>query len=109
MLAWLSNASIILLDEPFEGLDVEAISAFSRFLVSQQQASLVLTANKLVDIPKNMQAQLIVMDDLAITWKSEDKLNYDNMIIILRVSPVESERNPLSSKCSILSAEASSS
>ena len=79
MLAWLSNASIILLDEPFEGLDVEAISAFSRFLVSQQQASLVLTANKLADIPKNMQAQLIVMDDLAITWKSEDKLNYDGL------------------------------
>ena len=56
-----------------------AISAFSRFLVSQQQASLVLTANKLADIPKNMQAQLIVMDDLAITWKSEDKLNYDGL------------------------------
>ena len=79
MLAWLSDATIILLDEPFEGLDVEAISAFSRFLVSQQQASLVLTANKLADIPKNMQAQLIVMDELDITWKSEDKLNYDDL------------------------------
>ncbi|GFD91702.1 molybdate ABC transporter ATP-binding protein ModF [Alteromonas sp. KUL156] len=79
MLAWLSDATIILLDEPFEGLDVEAISAFSRFLVSQQQASLVLTANKLADIPRNMQAQLIVMDDLAITWKSEDKLSYDGL------------------------------
>ncbi|TKB02416.1 ATP-binding cassette domain-containing protein [Alteromonas portus] len=79
MLAWLSNASIILLDEPFEGLDVEAISAFSRFIVSQQQASLVLTANKLADIPNNIQAQLIVMDDLAITWKSEGKLSYTDL------------------------------
>ncbi|WP_419227704.1 ATP-binding cassette domain-containing protein [Alteromonas sp. OM2203] len=79
MLAWLSNAAIILLDEPFEGLDVEAISAFSRFVVSQQQASLVLTANKLADIPKNMQAQLIVMDELIITWKSEGKVNYDDL------------------------------
>ena len=79
MLAWLSNASIILLDEPFEGLDVEAISAFSRFIASQQQASLVLTANKLADIPNNIQAQLIVMDDLAITWKSEGKLSYTDL------------------------------
>ncbi|MDY6976499.1 MAG: ATP-binding cassette domain-containing protein [Pseudomonadota bacterium] len=79
MLAWLSNASIILLDEPFEGLDVEAISAFSRFLVSQQQAALALTANKLADIPEGLHAQLIVMDDLAITWKSEGTLNYDDL------------------------------
>ena len=79
MLAWLSNATIILMDEPFEGLDVEAVSAFSHFLVSQQQASLVLTANKLSDIPNNMQAQLIVMDALTITWKSEGKLSYTDL------------------------------
>lgn len=79
MLAWLSDAPIILLDEPFEGLDVEAINAFSRFLVSQQQAALVLTANKLADIPEGLHAQLIVMDDLAITWKSDGTLNYDDL------------------------------
>ena len=38
-----------------------------------------------------------------------DELNHASMIITLRVSPVESERNPLSSRCSTLSAEASSS
>ena len=79
MLAWLSDAAIILLDEPFEGLDVEAINAFSRFLVSQQQAALALTANKLADIPEGLHAQLIVMDDLAITWKSDGALNYDDL------------------------------
>jgi len=60
-------------------LDVEAIDAFSRFLVSQQQAALALTANKLADIPKGLHAQLIVMDDLAITWKSDGTLNYDDL------------------------------
>ena len=79
MLAWLNDAAIILLDEPFEGLDVEAIDAFSRFLVSQQQATLALTANKLADIPEGLHAQLIVMDDLAITWKSDGTLNYDDL------------------------------
>jgi molybdate transport system ATP-binding protein len=79
MLAWLSDAAIILLDEPFEGLDVEAIDAFSRFLVSQQQASLIMTANKLADIPEGLNAQLIVMDDLAITWKSDGTFNYDDL------------------------------
>ena len=47
VLAWLSGASLILLDEPFEGLDAKAKQDFSKFLSSQQQASLIITANKL--------------------------------------------------------------
>ena len=84
VMAWLSNASLILLDEPFEGLDVEAIAHFSAFLNSQTQASLILSANKLADIPKQMKATLIVMDNLAVAWRSDSTLSYEQICNELR-------------------------
>lgn len=77
MMAWLSKASLIVLDEPFEGLDAQAVKDFSQFLMSQQQASLLITANKLADIPNNINARLLVMDKLEITWRANTTLSYD--------------------------------
>lgn len=76
LMAWLSHASVILLDEPFEGLDAQSVKAFSHFLVNQQQAIVVTTANKLSDIPLGLNAKLVVMDDLTIAWQSQERLDY---------------------------------
>lgn len=80
VMAWLSNAKLIVLDEPFEGLDIDSAKAFSQFLTSQQQATLVITANKLSDIPQGILAYVIVMENLAVTWRSEKAISYESII-----------------------------
>ncbi|MCB4436775.1 ATP-binding cassette domain-containing protein [Alteromonas sp. McT4-15] len=80
VMAWLSNAKLIVLDEPFEGLDIDSAKAFSQFLTSQQQATLVITANKLSDIPQGIIAYVIVMENLAVTWRSEKAISYESII-----------------------------
>ena len=79
VLAWLSGASLILLDEPFEGLDAKAKQDFSNFLSSQQQASLIITANKLDDIPDDFNANLLVMKDLSVAWQSDQTLTTEEI------------------------------
>lgn len=79
MMAWLSNASLILLDEPFEGLDAHAVDEFSQFLTHQSQASLLITANKLADIPQKINATLLIMDQLAIKSRSNSALSGDEI------------------------------
>jgi molybdate transport system ATP-binding protein len=80
MMAWLSNASLILLDEPFEGLDAQAVDEFSQFLTRQSQASLLITANKLTDIPRKINATLLIMDQLAIKSRSNNVLSSDEIM-----------------------------
>lgn len=79
VLAWLSGASLILLDEPFEGLDAKAKQDFSQFLSSQQHASLIITANKLDDIPDRLHANLLVMKNLSVAWQSDQTLNAEEI------------------------------
>ncbi len=79
MMAWLSNANLILLDEPFEGLDRRAIDTFRQFMVNQNQASLIITANKLADLPKGISAELLVIENMTIAWRSERTLNYHDI------------------------------
>lgn len=79
LMAWLSQATLILLDEPFEGLDAQSAEAFGHFLVNQQQAQIVMSANKRSDIPYGLKAKLIVMENLAITWQSPDSLDFQTI------------------------------
>ncbi|MDO6568085.1 ATP-binding cassette domain-containing protein [Alteromonas sp. 1_MG-2023] len=70
LLAWVSNADVILIDEPFEGLDKEARARFNTFLSQQTQSTLVITANTVRDVPK-VACKLVLVDALQIVSSSD--------------------------------------
>jgi len=73
LLAWVSNADVILIDEPFEGLDKEARARFNTFLSQQTQSTLVITANTVRDVP-NVACKLVLVDALTIVSSSDDSM-----------------------------------
>ena len=73
-MAWLSNADVILIDEPFEGLDVQTRKEFSQFITQQTQATLVITANTLHDLP-HLPCKLVLLDSLKIASCSQSSLS----------------------------------
>jgi len=68
-----SNADVILIDEPFEGLDKEARARFNTFLSQQTQSTLVVTANTVRDVP-NVACKLALVDSLTIVSSSDDSM-----------------------------------
>lgn len=69
--ALLSQAEILVLDEPWDGLDTQACDDFNALLLDiSTQTTLVLVLNRLSEVPSFCQ-QIVLMQTGSIQWQTE--------------------------------------
>ena len=69
--ALLSQPELLILDEPWDGLDTQACADFNRLLLEiSTQTTLVLVLNRLSEVPRYCQ-QLVLMQSGSVQWQTQ--------------------------------------
>ncbi len=97
--AILQNPELLVLDEPFNGLDVDACAALHLLLAElQQRMTLVLVLNRLSELPAFMQ-KILYLAHGEIQWQSADSgISAVELAELAQLNQLQQEPGPLPAK-----------
>ncbi|WP_208931812.1 molybdate ABC transporter ATP-binding protein ModF [Rheinheimera sp. F8] len=97
--AILQNPELLVLDEPFNGLDVDACTALHLLLAElQQRMTLVLVLNRLAELPVFMQ-KILYLAHGEIQWQSADSgISALELAELAQLNQLQQEPGPLPAK-----------
>ena len=97
--AILQNPELLVLDEPFNGLDVDACTALHLLLAElQQRMTLVLVLNRLSELPAFMQ-KILYLAHGEIQWQSADSgISAVELAELTQLNQLQQEPGPLPAK-----------